>query len=409
MPLEHDDASVLEIDDEAMGVFGAGGSWSGAELRSRISDFNPENADYDEVPDPSYQTDGGEPGSYEGVCKAQENPVTFKHVVEGLGTAVTNGSSPTKTALSKLLDLVHQVAADEFDGDQAAAGWTTTGGDLAGSGTHNPTGTIGLASFEDSVNGRYPVRPFTESSDTLTCLMALPKAMVAGNEVHGGLVWPWTLKPSALISAGIQFLGESNEQHVRLHGCVATAKIPTVSRGGLPVFDFSVYAADFDEPSETRVAASNAIGSVFKKSEVLIAAYGETAVTELRANEVEIDLRGAFTPDTDPNDSSNIWGFSRKPELPTVRVQIPLLPTVVPPAAIDAASYRAAKRDNLNASNDMHILVTFGGTPGRQVAFYWPRVRLISWKRTKPGGMAYQDLTFAPVDGLTEPLVTLQS
>ena len=392
--LSRHDQMVLEVERES--AFADGATFGGSELRSRIWDVDLSGADSELIADAAYQIAGGSPGAYEGLAKARAGGVSWKHYLEGLGSACTTGD-PSETALSVLLEILFQGASDALAGSQINAAATTTSVTVATADSKEATAAIGLGSFQ-LPSGRHEIRPFTESADTLTMLMALSEAPAEDAYAYGGLNYLWSIQPASLLSAAMQFVGSGDEQHAKLAGAVLAGKIASVDAGQVPVLECEAFAAEYSEPSETRVAASNAYGAVMAGGNVAMSGYGDTDVSTYRAASVEVDFRGAWEVVPNPNLANGTAGFVRAPELPEAVIQIPLIDT--PPAALAAASFRAWARDNLNSSNDGQLVLSFGAAAGRQVGCYWSQCRLLEWSRVEAvGGLAYQQLRIGSVDG----------
>lgn len=397
--LDRADQAVLEIDSEA--TFGAGGLYSGTQLLSRIWDLDLGGADDEMIEDQTYRTDASSPGSYAGLGRCRSGGVSFKHYLEGLGSN-SNTGDPTETALSKLLELLYQRAADALAGSTVNTYTNLHEMTEVDNDAHLPalSSGIGICGIQlDS--GVVVMRPYTYTAATerLALRLDLPSVTSAGKDLYRALAYQWTVQPAATVSAGMRFVGAADELQAELKGAVCQGKIGSTEPGTIPVLEAEILAASYaDDYSDTRVAASNAYAAVMAGGNVIVASYGATDDgEEYRCASVEVDFRGAFTPISDPNRPDGTSGYARSHDGPEVTIQIPI--EDAPPSGVTAASWREVARNNLVSGNDIHILIGYGSTPGRQVALYWSRARLVSWARSDVGGLAYQTLTFGLVPG----------
>jgi len=408
MSRQRGEQEILEIDDEAGSVFGAGGSWSGSEAQLRIRGLDKSALDSEMIEDESYRLGPGSHGHFEGLAKIREEPMTFDAYVEGHGAAVDTGS-PTDTVLSRLMETWAQMDADAFDGDTVTGSPTATSVPTTGN-THEPAGDSKMAIGAFST-GRDPgvdegtcsVRPFQWTvGDILDLAMELPAAPVASDDLaYGGLCvgLQQTFASPVAKSLGVRVVGNGDEQHGEVKGGVlASWEIPEAGPGEVPSLSASVLGTDYAEPTSlTRTAGSSPAAKVGAGAQVILAAHGNSHVDAIACLKAGVKSGAQLVNDQDVNSLVGVGGFSRGDELPEITVYVP--DTETPPAACTASSFREAFRNNKVAGNEMQVLLAWGAyEPGKVAAVYMPHAILADWSREVDNGIAMQKLVYQPVD-----------
>ena len=409
---------VLEIIQEAS-TFGGGGDFDtpGAD-RTKIWDFSRENAATALIETQVNSVRGGENPDIPGLAKCQSNPVTFSTYVEGVRTAAGDGTTPTKTAITRLLESHAQSAAVSTTGDLilAAPAPTTTSWKEANAGRHDPgAGKTGLVAVNVAGDSRVYVRPYTYSTDTFTLLLALPNAPAADDILYGGFIFHYTMAgPISDLSEGIslaaQFLGASTTQHIRLLGMVARMEIPETTVGeGAPAFSWSALAASYSQPAETRADPSAALGTCMVGHEWIVGAYGDTTPTTLSAASVAVTGGGDMDPWRGGGETHGLLGYTRLKGYPRVKVTIPRNETASVPAACSGSTWEEIANDPQESTNRVHICGSYSRTAGRIFGIYIESGIVKNWSAVEKNGVDMQSFDIVPDDSLDVPVAYSQS
>lgn len=333
-----------------------------------------------------------------------ENECTFSTYTEGLGTAAGDASAAVATAYTHLHEISLGSAVDLSTGSTVKA-------------ATSPTTTV----IEETDGGNHAVNTLIPFIDTNSAIHLRPCSAYATDEITLGLALPFTPSPADVIygaanvafaeqtakTAYMEAIGKGSYENFEAAGCVGSFSFPEVEGNRPQTVDWTLKAASFTEDvSATQVPPANARPVAIAGGDYLIAAYGNTAGSDIDLAGWSFNLNREWSSDEAPNETDNIEGWTClqcKGEL-----TIYMKPDASTPTGNSASSYRDAFLTG-GSENLFHILLQFGTTAGACCAYYFPKLRLIKKpERVERRGKVAQKLTFGFVQGAnttSEPFV----
>lgn len=368
------------------------------------------SVDYEWIADARVKPGGGDDEQIQGLAH-KRIAVSLSTYAEGLGTAAGDGTAAVDTAVTRLLEMCLQSAADLTTGDALTGTPTTTSLVDTTSGEHDVSNSsIGLVLVEQD-DGSYEWAPYTYSTATMSLLLALGAAPSAANVAYGAAVIPFVENWSGAIgvSKAIRFANSDGgaSSDYDLVGCFGTFSIPELAPDGVAQLDFSIQAAGFTDLNDRSLSGdSSSAGKVFAGADVKIGAYGQTANSTYCVESLGFNLNATYEwqPCVKQASGYGVSGADRADGVPEITMLLPVGST--PPAAITSSS--STFRESRRAGGDeYHVMAALdNGGPGRSMCVYFPRAVLYDVQQyVVSGNRVVERVTFRPKTGLTEPQV----
>lgn len=400
----------VAVTDES--AYADGGTFNGSaeKVMRPVGEVDLSSIDHEWIEDARTTPGGGSDEQIQGLAY-KRIAVPLSTYAEGLGTAAGDGTQAVDTAVTRLLEMCLQSAADLTTGDALTGTPTTTSLVDTTAGEHDVSNSsIGLVLVEQD-DGSYEWAPYTYSTATMSLLLALGAAPSAANIAYGAAVIPYVENWSGAIgvSKAIRFANDDGgaDTDYDIFGCFGTFSIPNLAPDGVAQLDFSIQAAGFvDDTDRSLTGDSSSAGKVFAGADVKIGAYGETAYSTYCVESFGFNLNATYRwqPCVKQTGDTGVSGADRAEGVPEITMTFPVGST--PPAAITSSSstFRASRRAT---GDEYHVMAALdNGGPGRSMCVYMPRAIIYDvqiWQLSD--GRVIERVTFRPKTGLTEPQV----
>jgi hypothetical protein len=363
------------------------------------SEWSDDNVRPNYLDDPTQTVDGG---SHQPVpaSKASRGSVTIGAKAEGIRTSPADTVQAANTGLSILIGTAMDAAPELTTSTITTGTPTTTSVDVSGAGSMTTTG-IGLAAFEVTAeSGEYFVRPFTESSDTLTLLMALPQAPAVGDDVKGGAVHHAVHGATANYSASMRAIGNDDLQNTYVQGIVSSMTMEAeVDQIATLSFDSMFYDGTRDN---TDVQPSDDVpqGVVWSDGELLIAQVGSTDWYCIGSWKATVETGGELQMIRQPCGDAPVSGYRRSGV--QGRMTIEIYHDERPSSVTGETSTTWEDAFDAGGSENLwQILVCPNRTPGTIAAAYMSRARGKDISNTTDGELDGRTIVFEYAEGGT--------